>query len=96
MKPPTDLQDDERPRLKIRDETPWETTGRDCLSKPSTCWLRRQTIGSCNESIRYVVRAEQAPAEFGDEHEERMFQLPLNGNGYKQDNRAVYRLLNAF
>ena len=58
--------------------------------------LLAQTIGSCRESIRYVVRADQAPAEFVDEREERMFQLPLNGNGYEEDNRAVYRLLKAF
>jgi len=58
--------------------------------------LLAQTKGAQRESLRYVVRAEQEPDDFVDEQEERMFQMPLAGPGFQEDNRAVYRLLKSF
>jgi hypothetical protein len=58
--------------------------------------LLAQISGSQKESLRYVVRAQVAPIVFVDDWEERMFQIPLNGPGYQEDSRAVYRLLKSF
>jgi len=58
--------------------------------------LLAQSSGSLKESIRYVVRAEVPPATFVDTQEERMFQLALDGPGFDEDNRSVFRLLKTF
>ena len=58
--------------------------------------LLAQTYGAHNEPIRYIVRPMDAPTEFIDTMEERMFQLPLVGPRFEEDNRVVYRKLKAF
>jgi hypothetical protein len=58
--------------------------------------LLAQTTGAVKESIRYIARAQLVPAAFVDEREERMFQMALNGPGFEEDNRAVYRLLKGY
>jgi hypothetical protein len=52
--------------------------------------------GAQGEDLRYVIRPEQAPDEFETEQQRRMFQIPLNGVAYDQDNATVYRDLKAF
>ena len=58
--------------------------------------LLAQTSGAVRESIRYIARERLAPAAFVDEREERMFQMALDGSGFEDDNRAVYRLLKGY
>ena len=58
-------------------------------------WLA-QTYGVRKEPLRYIVRPEEEPDVFTDDAERRMFQIPLTGDGYEEDNRAVYRKLKAF
>jgi len=58
--------------------------------------LLAQTYGSNKESLKYIVRASVVPAAFTDEAERRMFQLPLTGNTFVEDNKVVYRLLKSF
>ena len=55
-----------------------------------------QTYGAHNEPIRSVVHPMDAPTEFIDTVEERMFQLPLVGMRFEEDNHVVYRKLKAF
>ena len=54
------------------------------------------TTGAQKEPIRYVVRAQDAPAVFVNENERRMYQIQLDGIAFEEDNRKVYRLLKAF
>ena len=58
--------------------------------------LLAQTTGALGEPIRYVVRPAVAPAEFENDAQERMFQLPLTGEAYELDNGRVYRKLKEF
>ena len=58
--------------------------------------LLSRTYGAMKVSLRYVVRSEVVPTEYADDEERRMFQLPLQGVSYDQDNRDVYRKLKAF
>ena len=55
-----------------------------------------QTSGTQKVSLRYVVRAEEAPENFVSEDQRRMFQLPLVGASFEADNRNVYRKLKSF
>ena len=58
--------------------------------------LCAETIGVQGEPLRYVIRAEEAPDEFTDVEQERMYQIPLEGSAYSLDNKTVYRKLKAF
>ena len=55
-----------------------------------------QTYGAHNEPIHYVVHPMDAPMEFIDTVEECMFQLPLDGPRFEEDNCVVYSKLKAF
>ena len=58
--------------------------------------LLAQMRGAVGEPLRYIACAQVAPADFVDTVEERMYQLPLNGPAFEEDNRAVYRKLKSF
>ena len=58
--------------------------------------LLARTVGANKEPLRYVVREQNAPAEFADDFERRLYQLPLTGAAFEEDNRKVYHLLKAF
>jgi hypothetical protein len=53
------------------------------------------TMGAAKVPLAYVVCAEieSATYEFEDEEEERMYQMPLNGENFKRDNKLVYNML---
>ena len=53
--------------------------------------LLGQTFGVLKEPLRYVVRPTLVPEEFANNQEERMYQLPLEGNAFDADNHSVYR-----
>ena len=52
--------------------------------------------GAQGENLKYIVRDVIIPAEFVDDAERRMYQLPLTGKAYSMDNKSVYRLLKSF
>ena len=54
------------------------------------------TIGLGGGNIRYVIRDQEAPADFADGEEERMYQMRLEGTVFEADNRKVYQLLKAY
>ena len=58
--------------------------------------LLAQTYGAQGENLKYIVRDVVIPAEFVDDAERRMYQLPLTGEAYSMDNKSVYRLLKSF
>ena len=47
-------------------------------------------------SLLYIVRPEVATVIFTDDFEERMFQMPLNGQEYNLDYHTLYAKLKAF
>lgn len=55
-----------------------------------------QTYGTQGEPIRYVMQADHALAEFVDEAEEWMYQLPLVSHRFEEDNCNVFQKLQAF
>jgi len=58
--------------------------------------LLSQTPGVQKVNLRYVVRSAIVPAVFANVEQERLYQLPLQGDGFDQDNIKVYRLLKSF
>jgi len=58
--------------------------------------LLAQTCGVMGEPIHCVVRPQVAPDHFVDAAEERMFQLPMHGPSFEDDNRTVFRKLKSF
>ena len=58
--------------------------------------LLSQRIGSLRVPLRYVVRAQVTPTTFATENERRMYQIPLAGESYDDDNHRVYRLLKEY
>lgn len=48
-----------------------------------------QTLGVQKASLCCVVRAENPPADFANDKQERVFQLELQGVVHKQDNTMV-------
>ena len=46
--------------------------------------------------LRYIVRDANAPANFVDEAERRLYQIPMAGTAYTEDNKRVYRLLKSY
>jgi hypothetical protein len=58
--------------------------------------LLAQTYGVQGENLKYIVRDVIIPAEFVDDAERHMYQLPLTGEAYSMDNKSVYCLLKSF
>jgi hypothetical protein len=58
--------------------------------------LLAHTYGAQGENLKYIMRDVIIPAEFVDDAERRMYQLPLTGEAYSMDNKSVYRLLKSF
>jgi hypothetical protein len=58
--------------------------------------LLAQTYGVQGENLKYIVHDVVIPAEFVDDAEWRMYQLPLTGKVYSMDNKSVYHLLKSF
>jgi hypothetical protein len=58
--------------------------------------LLEQTYGAQGEHLKYIVCTVIIPAEFVDDAERRMYQLPLTGKAYSMDNTSVYCLLKSF
>jgi hypothetical protein len=58
--------------------------------------LLGQMYGVQGENLKYIMRDVIIPAEFVDDAEWRMYQLPLTGKAYSMDNKSVYCLLKSF
>jgi hypothetical protein len=58
--------------------------------------LLAQTYGAQGKNLKYIVRDVIIPAEFVDDAERHMYQLPLTGKAYSMDNKLVYCLLKSF
>ena len=58
--------------------------------------LLAHTHGAHNEPICYIVHLMDVPMEFIDMVEEHMFQLPLVGLRFEEDNCVLFRKLKAF
>jgi hypothetical protein len=58
--------------------------------------LLAQTYGVQGKNLKYIVRDVVIPAEFADDAERCMYQLPLTGEAYSMDNKSVYHLLKSF
>jgi hypothetical protein len=58
--------------------------------------LLAQTYGVQGENLKYIMRDVIIPAEFVDDAERLMYQLPLTGKAYSTDNKSVYHLLKSF
>jgi hypothetical protein len=58
--------------------------------------LLAQMYGAQGKNLKYIVRDVVIPAEFVDDAERRMYQLPLTSEAYSMDNKLVYRLLKSF
>jgi hypothetical protein len=58
--------------------------------------LLAQTYGAQGENLKYIMHDVIIPAEFVDDAEWRMYQLPLTGEAYSTDNKSVYHLLKSF
>jgi hypothetical protein len=54
-----------------------------------TCCLA-QTYGAQGENLKYIVHGVIIPAEFVDDAEWRMYQLPHTGEAYSMDNKSIY------
>jgi hypothetical protein len=58
--------------------------------------LLAQTYGAQGEDLKYIMHDVIIPAEFVNDAEWHMYQLPLTGKAYSTDNKSVYRLLKSF
>ena len=58
--------------------------------------LLAQIFGAQGKNLKYIMRNVIIPAEFVDDAERCMYQLPLTGKAYSMDNKSVYRLLKSF
>jgi hypothetical protein len=58
--------------------------------------LLAQMYGVQGENLKYIVHDVVIPAEFVNDAEWCMYQLPLTGEAYSMDNKSVYRLLKSF
>jgi hypothetical protein len=58
--------------------------------------LLAQTYGAQGENLKYIMCDVVIPAEFVDDAEWRVYQLPLPGEAYSMDNKSVYCLLKSF
>jgi hypothetical protein len=55
--------------------------------------LLAQMYGAQGKNLKYIVHDVIIPAEFVDDAESRMYQLPLTGEAYSMDNKSVNHLL---
>jgi hypothetical protein len=55
-----------------------------------------QTRGTQGESLKYVARDAVVPTVFVDDAERRMYQLPLTGGAFEEDNKQTFRLLKSY
>jgi hypothetical protein len=55
--------------------------------------LLSQTRGTQGESLKYVVHDAVVPAVFADDAKRRMYQLPLTGGAFEEDNKQTFHLL---
>jgi hypothetical protein len=55
--------------------------------------LLAQTYGAQGKNLKYIMCDVIIPAEFVDDAEWRMYQLPLTDKAYSMDNKSVYHLL---
>jgi uncharacterized membrane protein YgcG len=58
--------------------------------------LLSQTRGTQGESLKYVARDAVVPAVFADDAKRRMYQLPLTGGAFEEDNKQTFRLLKSY
>jgi hypothetical protein len=58
--------------------------------------LLSQTCGTQGESLKYVALDAVMPAVFADDAEKRMYQLPLTGGAFEEDNKQTFRLLKSY
>jgi hypothetical protein len=58
--------------------------------------LLSQTRGTQGESLKYVACDAVVPAVFADDAKRRMYQLPLTGGAFKEDNKQTFRLLKSY
>jgi hypothetical protein len=58
--------------------------------------LLAQMYGVQGENLKYIMGDVIIPAEFVNDAEWRMYQLPLTGEAYSMDNKSVYNLLKSF
>jgi hypothetical protein len=52
--------------------------------------LLAQTYGAQGKNLKYIVHDVIIPAEFVDDAERRMYQLPLTGEAYSMDNKSFF------
>jgi hypothetical protein len=58
--------------------------------------LLSQTHGTQGESLKYVACDAVMPAVFADDDERRMYQLPLTGGAFEEDNKQTFCLLKSY
>jgi hypothetical protein len=58
--------------------------------------LLSQTHGTQGESLKYVACEAVVPAVFADDAERRMYQLPLTGGAFEEDNKQTFHLLKSY
>jgi hypothetical protein len=58
--------------------------------------LLAQTYGVQGENLKYIMCNVIIPAEFVNDAERHMYQLPLTGKAYSMGNKLVYHLLKSF
>jgi hypothetical protein len=58
--------------------------------------LLAQMYGVQGENLKYIMRHVIILAEFVNDAEWHMYQLPLSGEAYSMDNKSVYHLLKSF
>jgi uncharacterized membrane protein YgcG len=58
--------------------------------------LLSQTRGMQGESLKYVACDAVVPAVFAEDAEGRMYQLPLTGGAFEEDNKQTFHLLKSY
>jgi hypothetical protein len=58
--------------------------------------LLSQTRGMQGESLKYVACEAVMPAVFADDAKRRMYQLPLTGGAFEEDNKQMFLLLKSY
>ena len=58
--------------------------------------LLSQTHGTQGESLKYIACDAVVPAVFADDADRRMYQLPLTGGAFEEDNKKTFRLLKSY
>jgi hypothetical protein len=58
--------------------------------------LFSQTCRMQGESLKYVARDAVMPAVFADDAKRCMYQLPLTGGAFEEDNKQTFRLLKSY